>query len=307
MSPTPPSVAFSLSAPLLQAARATRHHPAAALAPVLILLLPLVPLVAGIEIVLRGGGSAALQGLIAGAPDDRPGALILRPDLSGWLLLAALAALLLAMVAVVLAAGLVTGAAGARAAALGEERRHASVGAAVREALAVWPAMLVVLVAQLLLAGVFIGGLVFIAVMAGRLQFQLPTVVLTLGLGLLLVGAVRASLWPAIAIAENRAPLASLTRSWALTRKDVARLLGAALAAFLFVVVPAAIVQMVVKAILTALAGAEIIDLSPLAIDLWALLPLPVAVFLLSALWGREAPVLYAALDAFPADGEASA
>ncbi len=301
MSPTPPPVAFSLSAPFAHAAKATRRHPALALIPVLVLLLPLIPLAGGVRLVLSEGGSSALQGLIAGAPDGQPGALILRPDLEGWLLLAALAALLATMLAVILAAGLVAGATGATTTPV-RGRRGPSVPDTVREAVAVWPAMLVMLVLQLLLVTAVGAGVIVAATYAGRLQFQLPAVVLTLGFGMLLITLIRASLWPAIGVAEASPPLRSLRRSWVLSHKSVSRLIGAAITAFLAVMIPAAVVHTVIKVLLTQLAGQEVIGLSPLAIDLWALLPAPFAVFALSALWGREAPVLYRALVDFNAE-----
>jgi hypothetical protein len=114
MPTTTPPVAFSLAAPLAQVARETFRRPVATLGPVVVLLLPLLPLAAGTQLVLDNGGSGALQGFIAGAPKGRPGALILRPDVSGWLLLAALVALMTGIVAVIVAAGLTTGAGAGR-------------------------------------------------------------------------------------------------------------------------------------------------------------------------------------------------
>ncbi|MDO9356065.1 MAG: hypothetical protein Q7T55_20370 [Solirubrobacteraceae bacterium] len=303
MSPTPSQVAFSLSAPLMQVVRSTRRHPVSTLAPAALMLLPLIPLVLGVEVVLRGGGSSALQGLIAGAPVGRPGALILRPDTGGWVLLGALAALLATMLAVVVAAGLVTGAAGASPTPI-RGRRGPSVADTIKNAFAVWPAMLAVLVIQFVAVAVAAACIGVVAVYAGKVQFQLPTVILTLGLGWILILLVRASLWPAIALAENRPAFSSLVRSFRLSHGHVARILGAALAAFLLVFVPVALLQVLIKALLTMLAGQELIDLSPLAIDLWALVPVPVGVLLLSTLWGRETPVLYAAIRDFPGDDE---
>lgn len=302
MSPTPPPVAFSLSAPLVQAVRATRRQPAMALAPVAVMLLPLVPLLGGVRLVLAEGGSGALQGLLAGAPRDRAGALILRPELEGWLLLAALVALVTTMVAVIVAAGLIAGATASRpASAGGDADAEPSVAAAVRHAMAVWPAMLVVIVGQLLAVAALASGIGGLAWLAGKLQFQLPAVVLTLGLGWLLIAVIRLSLWPAIGIADAATSVRALRRSWTVSRGSVARLVGAAVTAFLGVAIPTVVLHGVIKLALTALASAEAIGLSPVAIDLWAFVPVPLAIFALSALWGREAPVLLTSLRSFAA------
>ncbi|MDQ8045093.1 MAG: hypothetical protein AAGC46_11605 [Solirubrobacteraceae bacterium] len=294
---TPP-VAFSLSAPLGQAVRAARRRPVATLGPVVALLLPLLPLAAGAQFVLENGGSGALQGLIAGAPAGRPGALILRPDTSGWLLLAALVALLTAMIAVIVAAGLTTGA-GAAAALVGDRRReerNPRLDLGLGRSLSVWPAMLVALTFQLLVVVVVGAVIVVAAVYAGRIRFQLTSVVELLGLGTLLMWLIRGSLWPATALTEDLPPAAALRRSWEISHGSVLRLLAAALTAALAIGVPALVVRFIVKLVLTALAGQEVIGLSPLAIDLWALVPVPIAIFLISAVWGREAPLLTRAM-----------
>lgn len=294
MSSPPPQVAFSLAAPLAQVVRETRRRPLATLVPVLVLLLPLVPLVLGIEYVLAEGGSSALQGLIGGAPEGRPGTLILRPDTRGWLLLAALGALLVAVVAVILASGLVAGAATA-------EEPRARLRHTLPRALAVWPAMLVLIAVQLVVVGVLAAAVGLAAYYAGQeIQWQLPTPVSVVGLALLLILMVRLSLWPAAALAEGLGPFRAMRRSWVVTRGSVSRVLGAGLAALLLIFVPALILRAVVKFVLTALAWQEVIDLSPLAIDLWGFAPFPIAIFLLSAFWGREAPLLHAALRTWP-------
>lgn len=295
MPPTPPPVAFSLSAPLAQVARTTFQKPVATLGPVVVLLLPLLPLAAGAQYILNNGGSGALQGVLAGAPGERAGALILRPDVDGWLRLAALAVLMTVIVAVIASAGLTTGALGRRRDGRPAEERRSPLSN-IGRTLAIWPAMLVAMTVQLLLVG--IGGAVVIvaAAYAGHLRFQFTSVIEVFGLGTLLIWVIRGSLWPATALLEDLTPLGALRRSWEISHGSVMRLLGSALYVVLVIGVPALVVRWILKLALTVLANHEVIGLSPLAIDLWALLPVPIAIFLITALWGREAPVLHDAM-----------
>ena len=284
--PAEPLVAFSLSAPLAAAARTVFGAPRRAFVPALVLLLPLIPLLAGVAYVLREGGSADLQGWIAGAPAGSPNVLIAEPGTDGQLRLAALGALLVGVLSTVVAAGLVSG-----AAARGE-RYLPRPRPGIRRTVAEWPSLLVALTVQLLLVAVVVAGLVVLADLAGGVRFQFGTVVLVVGLLPLAIALVRASLWPALAVRDGAPAWRALRDSWRLLHGSVVRLCFAAAYAAICVVVPALVLRWLIDLGLTALADAGVIALSPIAIDLWALLPIPVGALVLVVLWGHEAPRL---------------
>lgn len=285
--PSAAPVAFGLTTPLLAGLRRVVRRPGRTLPPVLLLLLPLVPVAVAVVAVLRAGADVALTALLAGAPSGAEGAVIVRPDGFGVRMLVLLAALLVVAAAVVAAAGLAAGAAatGAR-----------SAGAAVRGALRVWPGVALVVIAGALLAGVLAAAVVAVALLAGELRFQLTGVVLLAGLGALAVALVRLSLWPAVARDEGLAARVALRRAWALTGGDVVRLTLAALVALVALALPAGVLWLAITAVLDALADAETLELSPVAIGLWALLPVPFTVVLGAAVWGIGARTVAGAL-----------
>ncbi|WP_320673120.1 hypothetical protein [Patulibacter defluvii] len=282
---TRPAVAFSLLRPVAAGIGRVRRAPLATLVPVLVLLLPLVPLGFGIDLVLREGGSAALQGLIAGAPRGAAGALIERPDGGGALRLLALGALLVAAAAVAAAAGLV----GAGPTAQDAVRARRGVAGAVGAAWRVWPSIAALLVLQALVVAAVAGAVVAVAVAAGQLRFQLTPVVLTVGLGALAAVVCRLSLWPAIALDEDRGAWSAAVRAWRLTGGEAVRTIAALLATVLVVAVPLMLLAKLVSFVLWRLERAELLLLSPQAIELWSWAPLPLGLVVAAALWGLGA------------------
>lgn len=273
----------SLLAPSARAWRDLRRSPAATLLPVLVLLLPLVPVACGIDWVLREGGNAALQGVLAGAPRDEPRVLIARPDGAGALRLALLVLLVAAGAAVVAAAALVGAGPGARAAS-GRGPR-----AAVRRAWSDWPAIALVLVLQAWLLAGLVALLAVVAWGLGQVRFQLQGAVLVVGLVGLLGVAGRLSAWPAVALRRGGGPLAAARGAWRATAEEPVRAVATLLAGVAVVALPAAAASWVMSFVLWRLESAEWLALSPQAIQLWSLLPwLPASVVGL-VLWGRAA------------------
>lgn len=301
----PAPVAFGLTEPLVLGLRSVLRRPGPALAPVLVLLLPLLPLAVAIRAVLRAGADEALTGLLAGAPRGAAGAVILRPDGSGVRLLLALAALLAVALAVVATAGLVAGTAGARTAGDGpaaDGRGATRSGPGTREALGhavrTWPRVAATTLPAALVALLVVGLVILLAVLAGRLRFQLTAVVLTLGLGAVTVAVLRLSLWPALALAHRESALGALRRSWASTRGHVLRLVLAALVAAVALALPTWLVGLLVGFVLERLADAELLTLSPVAIGWWSLILVPVAVVVGATVWGVGARVVALRVDA---------
>jgi hypothetical protein len=288
-------VAFGLTTPLLAGLRRIVRRPGSTLLPVVVLLLPLVPVVLAIAGVLRAGADVALTELIAGAPADATGAVIVRPDGFGVRLLVALAGLLVIAGGIVAAAGLVAGAATAGSSGPGD---------ALRRAWRAWPGVALSIVLGALVTGVAAAVVVTVAVLAGHLRFQLTGVVLVLGLGALAVVLVRLSLWPAIALADDASLVGALRRAWSGTRGHVIRLVLASVVVVLGLALPTAVVGLVVTGVLDAFADAEVLDLSPVAFGLWSLALVPVAVLLGTVIWGlgaRSTAVAIGAIGASPA------
>jgi hypothetical protein len=275
--PSPAPVAFGLTTPLRAGLGRVRHRPLRALAPVLVLLVPVVPVALAVLAVLRGGADVAMTELLAGAPDDAPGAVILRPDPFGVRMLVALAALLVVALALVAVAGLVAGAAAAGA---------ASTGDAVRRAVRAWPATAATVVAGALAVGVAAAAVIAVALLAGRVRFQLTGVVLVLGLGALAVVLVRLSIGPAIALEDGVARPLALRQAWSRTRGSGIRLVLASVVVLLAFAVPTTVGWALIILVLDALADAEVLELSPVAIGLWALVLVPVAVVVGAVVWG---------------------
>lgn len=282
-------VSFGLTTPLAAGGRRVLRHPGRALLPVLVLLLPLVPVVVATLAVLDAGASVALTELIAGAPSDARGAVIVRPDGFGVRMLLVLAALVVVGLAVVAAAGL---AAGATAGGARGPR------GAVRGALRAWPSIVLAAVAGALAAGLAAAVVVAVALLAGALRFQLTGVVLVAGLGALAVVGLRLSLWPSVARDEGLSTRRALARAWALTRGSTIRLVLAAAVLVVAVAVPAGVLWLLVTGVLDALADAEAVELSPVAIGLWALAPVGVLALLGVAAWGVGARAVAHALRA---------
>lgn len=273
----PDLVAFGLTTPLLAGLRRLRRRPGHVLLPTLVLLLPLVPVALAVAGVLRAGASVALTELIAGAPEGATGAVIVRPDGFGVRMLLALAVLLVVGAALVVAAGLVVGAATAGAAGAGE---------ALRRAWRAWPAMALWTVLAGLAVAAAAAVVVVLALLAGRLRFPLTAVVLVAGLGTIAVALVRLSLWPTVALDEDVPLHRAVGRAWAITRGHVIRLVLASVVVLLALAFPTGLVWLAVTAILDALADAEVLALSPVAIGLWALALVPVAVLVGTVVWG---------------------
>ena len=280
-------VAFGLTTPLVVGTRRVARRPVRTLLPVLLLLLPLVPLAIAVDGVLGAGASVALTELIAGAPSGAEGAVIVRPDAFGVRMLVALAALLVVGVALVAAAGLTAGAAAAGARGAGE---------AVRRASGAWPGIALATVGGALVAGLAAAVVVAVALLAGMLRFQLTSVVLVVGLGALAVVLLRLSLGPAVALDEDLSLRGALVRAWALTRGATIRLVLAAVVLLVALAVPTGLLWLAVTGVLDALADAETLELSPVAIGLWALVPVAVAVLVGVAAWGVAARAVAGAL-----------
>lgn len=287
--PPAPPVAFGLTEPLLLGLRRVARRPAPVLVPVVVLLLPLLPIALAARGVLRAGGDVALTGLIAGAPRRTEGAVILRPDGHGVRLLLVLALLLALAVAVVVTAGLVVG-----AATHGSDRVREALGRAGRA----WPRIAATTVGVALVTALAAGVVVAVAVLAGGVRFQLTPVVLTLGLGALAVAVLRLSLWPALAVAREESHRAALRRAWASTDGHVLRLVLAAVVAAVGLALPTWLVGELVGFVLERLADAELVTLSPVAVGLWSLILVPVAVVVGAAVWGVGARAVALRVDA---------
>jgi hypothetical protein len=283
-----PAVRFGLTQPLLSGLGRIRRRPGVALLPVLVLLLPLVPIALAVRGVLRAGADVALTELIAGAPRGAAGAVIVRPDGFGIRLLVLLAVLLVVGAAVVVAAGLVSGAATAGA---------TRVGDAVRRAWGAWPLMVLWTVVMSLVALLVVAAVVAVAVLAGRLRFQLTAVVLVAGLGALAVVVLRLSLWPSLAIERDEPLRAAVRRSWSATRGSAVRLVLASAVAAVAVALPTWLVGLAIGFVLHRLADAEVLALSPVAIGLWSLVLVPVAVLVGAVVWGTGARTVALAVD----------
>lgn len=282
-----PAVAFGLTTPLVVGLGRVVRRPLRTLLPVLVLLVPLMPLAWAVAAVLRGGADVALTALLAGASAGDAGAVIVRPDGFGVRMLALLAVLLVVGGALVVVAGLVAGAASTRA---------RSVGEAVRTALRAWPGQALLAVAGALVVSAFGSAVVAVALLAGQVRFQLTTVVLVAGLGAIVVALLRSSLAPALAHEEGRSPTVALRRARAVTRGELVRLVLAALVALVALALPTGVVWLVVTAVLDAFSDAETLELSPVAIGLWALAPVPAVVVVGVAAWGVGARALALAL-----------
>jgi hypothetical protein len=284
-----PATTFSLLLPLRRGLADLRRSPVATLAPVAALLLPLLPLVLAADWVLRTGGDVALQGLLVGGPRDGRDVLIARPDGDGIRSLLLLALVVATAVGAVVAAALVAG---------GPHVRRASPAGAVRDAWRAWPLAFVVLVVQLWALGAAVLLLALLASLAGGVRFQLHAVVLVVGLVLLVVGATRLSLWPAIALHDDVGPRTAARRAWRATASDPVRAVLALLLPPSAALALALAAGAVVGALLGAAASAELVVLSPAAIDAWAMLPLVPGVVVGGALAGRAADALRVRLDA---------
>ncbi|MDO9409187.1 hypothetical protein [Patulibacter sp.] len=289
--PSPAPVAFGLTLPLRAGLGRLVRRPLATLLPVLLLLLPVVPVALAVAGVLRAGADVALTELIAGAPADAPGAVIVRPDGFEVRLLIALAALLTVGVALVVAAGLVTGAATAGSRGAGD---------AVRRAWRAWPGVALVIVLSALAVALVAAGVVAVAVLAGRVRFQLTSVLLTVGLGATAVVVLRLSLWPAVALRDGVGLRRALGASWTATRGSVVRLVLAAVVVVVALALPTGLAWLAITAVLDALADAEVLELSPVAIGLWALVLLPPAVLVGVVVWGVGGRAVLVALGAAP-------
>jgi hypothetical protein len=263
-------------------------RPGTTLLPALVLLLPLLGVAAGVRAVMDAGADAALTGLVAGAPRGATDAVLLRPDAHGVRLLVALAALLVLGAALLVAAGLVAGAATAGASGAGD---------ALRRALRAWPRTALVTVALALAAGAVAAGVIALAVLAGRVRFELTTVVLVLGLGALAVVLVRLSLWPALAAERGASPAAATAAAWRATRGSVIRLVLAAAIVVVALALPTWVLGRLIGLVLGALSDAEVLGLSPVAIGLWSLLFVPVALLVGTVVWGAGARAAALAVD----------
>ncbi len=284
-----PATTFSLLLPLRRGMADLRRAPLATLAPVVVLLLPLVPLSLAADWVLRTGGDVALQGLLVGGPRGGRDVLIARPDGAGIRSLLLLALVVATAVAVVVAAALVAG---------GPRVRRVSPTRAVRDAWRAWPLAFLVLVVQLWVLGAAVLLLALLASLAGGVRFQLHAVVLVVGLVLLVVGAARMSLWPAIALHDDVGPRTAARRAWRATASDPVRAVLALLLPPAAALVVAGVVGALVGALLRAATSAELVVLSPAAVDAWAMLPLVPGVAVGAALAGRAADALRVRLDA---------
>ncbi|MEV4422202.1 hypothetical protein AB0L40_19835 [Patulibacter sp. NPDC049589] len=273
----PSPVAFGLTTPLIAGLGRLRRRPLVALLPTLVLLLPLLPVLVAIRGVLRAGADVALTELIAGAPKGAAGAVIVRPDAFGIRLLVALAGLLAIAVALVVVAGLVGGAATAGATRPLE---------ALRRAWRAWPVVALSTVLAALIVALAAGAIVAVAVLAGRVRFQLTTVILVVGLGGLAVVVMRLSLWPALALEEGVPLRRAVRRAWTTTRGSAVRLVLAAVVVLVALGLPAWLLGRVVGFVLDRLADAEVLTLSPVAIGLWSLVLVPVAVVVGLVVWG---------------------
>lgn len=286
VSVSPSPVAFSTLEPVRAPTAFARQHPMRFAAPVAVLLLPLPLLGAVAWSLATGPAGAPLQVALAGFP--APASLLLEPlDAADWRAFAALLVVGVAMVTTVAAAGLVGG-----AAARSREPRQ-SLEMAIRR----WPSLALLLFAQILVLAVALASVMTIAWCAGQLRFQLQTVVLLVGCGALSVVAVRLSLWPAFVLDRGLSPFAAIRRSWTRSRGSATRLVAAAFGVLATAALIAVAAQKLTALVLTELADAGAIGLSPLTIDLWSLLPWPIVAITGAAVWGHAAPSLADALE----------
>lgn len=269
-------MAFSIGATVRDALLAVRRTPGQTVGAVLVLCLPAVLSLGAIATTMDAGATTALQGLLAGAPATTPGAIVLRPDAAGRELLALLALLVMITLTWPVAGGLVAGAAAGQARGL-------------RGLLSLWPAFAVAILLQLVVLGALLVALGILASLAGRIQFQLPAVVLAPGLVLLVTAALRLSLWPSFALREDLGMVRALRRSWTLSRGHATRILFAAGGIALAALGPALLLAVLLRLTLSALASHEVITLSPVAIDAWALAGLIPGALLAIVLWGLAA------------------
>lgn len=243
---------------------------------VLLLLLPVLPIAGAVVLLLRGAAGTALVGLLAGSPADAPGVVVVRPDAAGVRLLLLLYAFAAVAVAFALGAGLLAGADG---------RTRATLRAAMRR----WARWALAIAGAGLLLGSAALVAALTAVVAGRLRFQLTGVVLVLGLGPLVVVALRLSLAPAMAAAHGLGVRAAVRRAWAATRGEAARLTLAFAGLLLAVGVPVVVLARLGSAVLDGVAAAELVAVSPLAPGLWSLALVVAGAVAAATLWGLGA------------------
>lgn len=267
-----PTSPFSLLTPLHAAATVVRARPAVSVLALLLFLIPLLPIAAGLQWVLRETASAALEAWIAGAPAGTPDALLTRPDTAGIGKLALAGLLIVAVVAALLAAG----AAAVRA-----------VQVDMRGAIVEWPVLLVGFLVQCLAGALLLTASFVLATLAGAIRFQLFDVVAFLGISLTLAATTRLGLWPSIAATGRVGLLQAMALSWSYTRRHNVRLLSSWAISTFALLVPALLLAAVARIGLTALERSEFIAWSPVTIDTVALLPLaatiPVGVLVCSA------------------------
>lgn len=270
------AVGFGLAFPLRAAAGAVRARRGHVVRTVLLLLLPVLPVAAAVALLVRGAAGTALVGLLAGSPADAPGVVVVRPDAAGLRLLLLLYAVAAVAVAFVLGAGLLAGAGGAA---------RTSLGASVRR----WARWALVLVGAALLLGSCVLAVALAAAVAGRLRFQLTGVVLVLGLGPLVVVALRLSLAPAMAAAHGLGVRGASRRAWSVTRGEAARLALAAAGLLLAVGVPVVVLARLGAAVLDGAAAAGLVAVSPLAPGLWTVAVVVAGAVVTATLWGLGA------------------
>ncbi|MFT4035211.1 MAG: hypothetical protein QM679_06520 [Patulibacter sp.] len=279
---------FSVGATIGSAWTAFRQAPGSTIGVTVLLTLPVFPTLLAIRGVLHGGGASALQGIVAGAARDTPGAIVLRPERSGVLLLVLLAALLVLVLAWVASAGLVVGATRASRSEL--------------TALRAWPALAITLIVQLLLFGAALATLAALGAAASRIQFQLGTPLLTVGVVALVIVAIRVSLWPTVALDDQIGVVRAVGRTWRQTRGHVLRVTEAAAAVLAAVALPALIVAAIFRLVLVPVATQlGLTSIAPATADLYALLPLALALPIGGALWGLVAGELAVAIRRAPA------
>lgn len=240
----------------------------------LVFCLPALLSLAAVTTVMGSGGTTALQGLLAGAPASTPGAIVLRPGSDGQQLLGLLALFLMVTISWPVAGALLVGAAHERG---------------LRGLLPLWPTVALAVLVQLALLGAALIGLGLLAWLAGRIQFQLPGVVLAPGLVLLGGAVLRLSLWPSLSLQEDLGAVRGLRRAWSVTRGHGTRITFAALAIAAATLGPALLCAWVVRSVLDALSWHEVIALSPVTIDAWALAGFLPAALLALVLWGLAA------------------
>lgn len=270
-------VAFSIGSTIRSALLAVRRAPARTCGAAAVLSVPLVLSALAVAAAMNGGADTALQGLLAGAPASAPGAIVVRPDSDGQRTLMILALLVLSAAAWPIIAGLLVGAA---------SRPHP---ATLSELARLWPAFALTLLVQVTALGVLLAALGIAASLAGRVQFQLPAVVLVPGVLLLGSVALRLSLWPAIALRDDVGVIGATRTAWRSTRGHVLRIGGVAIGIAAAALGPALVLAVALRVLLDALAWNEVIVLSPVAIDALALAGLLPGALLMLVLWGIAA------------------